>query len=103
MESIFACCAAFFDYSDSGARRELAHGCWKIDVLVIHYESESAAASAAAKTMKCLPTRAHRKRGCFFLMKRAEGLEIRSRTFEREIGADHFDDVVCRRDLLECF
>jgi len=72
-------------------------------VLVFHYESESAAASAAAKTMKGLPARAHHERRCFLLMKRAERLEICSSAFQREIRTNHFDDVVCRRDLLNCF
>jgi hypothetical protein len=101
--SIFVCRAALFDYGDASTRRELAHGCWKIDVLVFHYESENAAASAAAKTMKCLPTRTHRERRCFLLMKRAQGLEIRSRTFQREIRTDNFDDIVPGGDLFDCF
>jgi hypothetical protein len=91
--SIFVCRATFFDYGDPGARRKLSHGCWEIDVLVIHYESENAAASAAAKTMKGLPTRAHHERRCFLLMKRAESLEIRSRAFQREIRS--FPAAIC--------
>src|SRR5262249_40901 len=101
--SITVCCTMFFDYCDPGAGREFAHRCGKIDVLVFHYEPESAAACAAAKTMECLPTRAHHERRCFFLMKRAERLEIRSCAFQGEIRAVHFDDVVCRRNLLDCF
>src|SRR4029077_17480816 len=101
--SIFVCRATFFDYGDPGARRELAHGCWKIDVLVSHYEPENAAAGAAAKTMKCLPTRANRKRGCFLLMKRAERFEIRSGAFRRKIRTDELDDIVPGGDLFDCF
>jgi hypothetical protein len=101
--SIFVCRATFFDYGDPSAHRELSHGCRKIDVLVIHYESENAAASAAAKTMKCLPTRAHHERRCFLLMKRAESPEIGSRAFQREIRTDDFDDIVPSGDLLDCF
>ena len=93
----------FFDDGNPGARGEFSCGCWKIDVLVIHYEPEDAAACAASKAMKCLPTRAYNERRCFFLMKRAEGLKIRSRTFQREIRTNHFDDVICRRYLLDCF
>ena len=93
----------FFDYGDPGARRELAHGCRKIDMFVIHYESENAAASATPETMKCLPTRVHHERRCFLLMKRAESLEISSRAFQREIRADDFDDIVPSGDLLDCF
>jgi len=101
--SIFICRTTFFDDGDSGPRCELVHGCWKIEVFVFHDESENAAASSAAKTMKCLPAGAHHERCCFLLMKWAERLEIRSRAFQREIRTDHFDDVVCRRDLLDCF
>jgi hypothetical protein len=36
-------------------------------------------------------------------MKRAESLEIRSRTLQREIRADDFDDIVPSGDLLDCF
>ena len=93
----------FFDYGDPCSRRELLHGCWKIDVLVFHHEAENTAARAAAKTMKCLPGRAYDERRCFLLMERAKSLEISSPALEREIRADHFDDVVCRRDLLNCF
>src|SRR5262245_21580710 len=85
ISSSFVPPATFFDYGNPDAGRELAHCCWKIEMLVFHYESENAAASPAAKAMKCLPAGAHRERRCFFLMKRAESLEIGSGTFEREI------------------
>ena len=101
--SIFVCRATFFDDGDPRAHRELTHRCWKIDVLVFHYESENAAASAAPKTMKCLPTRAHHKRRCFLLMKRAERLKIRSGALQRKIRTDDVDDVVPGGDLFDCF
>ena len=72
-------------------------------MLVIHHEPEEAPACAAAKAMERLPARAHDERRRFLLMKWAERLEIRSRAFERKIGADYFDDVVCGGDLLDCF
>lgn len=93
----------FIDYGNPGARRQFPHGCWKIDVLIFHYESESAATGATAKTMKRLSTRAHHKRRRFLLMKRAKRLEIRAGAFQRKICADDFDDVVRGRDLLNCF
>src|SRR5213076_2169918 len=71
-------------------------------MLVIHYESEDAPASATTETMKCLPARAHHERWRFLLMKWAERLEIRSRAFEWKIRADYFDDVVRGGDLLDC-
>src|SRR5213082_813883 len=36
-------------------------------------------------------------------MKWAKRLEIRSRSFERKIGADHLDDIVRRSNLFDCF
>src|SRR2546428_3025905 len=36
-------------------------------------------------------------------MKWAKRLEIRSRSFERKIGADHFDDIVRRSNLFDRF
>jgi len=83
--SILICRATFFYDSDACPHREFSHGCWKIDVLIFHHESENAAASAAAKTMKRLPAGAYRERRGFLLMKRAERLEIRSRAFQWEI------------------
>ena len=52
--------------------------------------------------MERLPARAHHEGRRFFLMKRAERLEIRPRALQREIRADHFDDVVRGGDLLDC-
>src|SRR3954462_6677182 len=101
--SIFVCRATFFDYRDPSARRELAHSCWKIDMLVFHYEPENAASGTTAKTMKCLPSRTYQKGGCFLLMKRAERLEIRSGALQRKIRTDNIDDVVLSGDLFDCF
>jgi hypothetical protein len=36
-------------------------------------------------------------------MKGAERLEVRPSALEREIRADHFDDVVRGGDLFDCF
>ena len=72
-------------------------------MLIIHDEPENAAACAAAETMKSLPARAHHERWRLFLMKWTERLEICSCAFQREIGADYFDDIVCGGDLLNCF
>ena len=103
MLSIFVARATFLDNGDSDARCQLPHSRWKIDMLVIHYETKNAPAHAAAKTMKCLPGWAHNERRRLFLMKWAERLEIYSGTFQRKIRADHLDDVVGGRDLLYGF
>ena len=72
-------------------------------MLIIHDEPENAAACAAAEAMKGLSARAHCERRRFLLMKGAERLEICSCAFQRKIGADYFDDIVCGGDLLNCF
>jgi hypothetical protein len=100
---IFFCCPARFDYGDACARRELAYRCRKIDMLVFHDEPENAPACAAAETMKRLPARAHHEGRRFLLMKWAERLEIRSRSFQREIRTDDFGDIVRGGDLLDRF
>src|SRR2546423_3329 len=103
MLSIFVRAAALFDDRDPGARRQFSHRRWKIDMLVFHQESENASTHAAAKTMKCLALWADVERGRFLLMERAKRLETRPGPFERKIGTDHFDDIVGRGDLLNCF
>ena len=70
-------------------------------MLVIHHESKNAPARAAAEAVKSLPLRTDGKRRRFFLMKRAERLEGRAGALERKIRADHFDDVIRRRDLFD--
>ena len=95
-------CSALFDHWNSRARRQFAHRGRKIDVLVIHHEAENASADAAAETVKRLPRRTDRERRRFFLMKRAERLEICARALERKVRADHLHDVVGGRDLLDC-
>src|SRR5262245_56885797 len=72
-------------------------------MLIIHHESEDAPTHATTETMKCLPAWAYHERRRSLLMKRTQRLEIRSRAFQREIRADHFDDVVRGGDLLDCF
>jgi len=72
-------------------------------MLVFHDEAEDTSPDAAAKAVERLPLWIDMKRWRLFLMKGAECLEIRSRAFQREIRTDDFDDVVCRRDLFDCF
>ena len=72
-------------------------------MLVIHHEPEDAPARAAAEAVKGLPARAHYEGRSFFLMKRAERPEIRSRSFQWEIRTDHFDDIVRGSNLLDRF
>src|SRR5205085_4750099 len=103
MLSIFVGAAALLYDRDPDARRQFSHRRWKIDVLIFHNEPENASADAAAETMKRLTLRAHVKRGRFLLMERAERLEIGARAFERKVGTNHFDNIISRGDLLDCF
>jgi hypothetical protein len=100
--SIFISAATLFDDGNTDPRGEFSHGGWKIDVLVFHDEPENAPADATAEAMKGLALGADVKRGRFFLMKRAERLEVRARAFQRKIGTDHFDHVIRGGDLLDC-
>ena len=72
---VLAARAAFFDHRNSRARSELAHRRGKIEMLVIHHETENASAGAAAEAVKSLALRTDGKRRRFFLMKRTERLE----------------------------
>ena len=93
--------AALFDHRDPNARRQLAHGGRKIDVLIIHYKAENASAHPTSKAMERLSLRADMERRGFLLVKWANRLEICPCAFERKVGADHFDDVVRGGDLLD--
>ena len=103
MLSIFVRGRAFLDNWNADARRQFSSGRWKIEMFVFHYEPENASTHPAAKAMKRLALRIDVKRWRFFLMKRAEGLEICAGPFQRKIRTDHLDDVVGGRDLLYGF
>src|SRR6266516_6501895 len=104
MLSIFGLArASLFNHRDPNARRQLAHGGRKIDVLIIHHKAENASARPTSKAVEGLSLRTHMERWRFLLMKWAKRPEIRSRSFERKIGADHLDDIVRRSDLFDGF
>lgn len=69
-------------------------------MLVIHDKSKYCAADATTEAVKRLPLRADMKRRCLLLVKRTERLEIRARSLERKIGADHLNDIIRRGDLF---
>ena len=90
-----------FDHRDPHARRQLAHGGRKINVLIIHHKAENASAYPASKAVESLSLRADMERRRFLLMKWAKRLEICPCAFERKIRTDHFDDIVRCGDLLD--
>ena len=92
---------ALLDHWNPGPGREPAHGGGEIDVFVIHHEPENAPADPAAEAVKRLSHRVDVKRGRLLLVKRTEGAEIGPGPLEREIGADHFHDVIRSSDLFD--
>src|SRR4029434_7456197 len=100
VSSIFIRRAALLHHCNSGARRELPHGRWKIGMLVVHDETQDSPTRATTEAVKGLPARADHERRRFLLMKRAERLEICSGAFERKIRADHFDNIIRGSHLL---
>src|SRR2546421_21499 len=102
MLAIVITCAARFYNGDSHPSCEFANGRRKIDVLVIHYETEDAAARSAAEAMKGLPAWAHGERRSFLLVKRTKRFETCSCPLKWKIRANHLHDVVGRGDLLNC-
>ena len=103
MLSISVGARSFLHNRNSDPRRQFPHSRRKIDVLVFHDKTEDASPDTAAKTVKRLALWTDMKRWRFFLMKGAECLEIRPGAFQRKVGANYFHDVVCGRDLLNCF
>src|SRR5438874_9238740 len=94
--------SAFFHDRNAYSGCEFANSGRKIDVFIIHHETEDRAPHTAPETMKCLALRTNVKRWCFLLVKRAERLEVRSRTFDRKIGSDHLHDIIGGGDLFDC-
>src|SRR4029434_7790548 len=76
--------AALLHHCNSGARRELPHGRWKIGMLVIHDEPKNAPTRATTEAVKGLPARADHERRRFLLMKRAERLAHCLRPFREK-------------------
>jgi len=72
-------------------------------VLIIHDEAENASPHPAAETVKRLPLRVYVERRGLFLVKRTERLKVHTGAPEREIRANHVNDVVGGRDLLYGF
>ena len=70
-------------------------------MLVIHHKAEHAAAHPTSKAVEALPLRAHMERRGFLLMEWAKRLEIGPCAFKREIGTDHFHNIVRGGDLLD--
>src|SRR5438046_5890593 len=90
-----------FNYRDADARRQLAHGGRKINVLIIHHKAENASAYSASKAVESLSLRADMERRRLLLMKWAKRLEICPAAFEGKIQTNHFDNIIPGGDLSE--
>src|SRR5215469_16993804 len=71
-------------------------------MLIIHDETENAAARSTPETMKGLALRTDGEGRRLFLMKWTERLETCTRPLQGEISSDNFHDIVRGRDLLDC-
>ena len=72
-------------------------------MLIIHHEAENASPNAAAETVKRLPLRVYVERWGLFLVKGTERLKVHPSAPEREIPANHLDNVIGGCDLLDGF
>ena len=103
MLSIFVSRAAFLDNGNADTPGQFSDSRREINVFVFHDETKNASADATPETVKCLALWTDVKRGCLLLMKWTECLEICAGAFKREIGTDHFYDVVSGGDLFYGF
>ena len=92
-----------FDNGNSRALGKPAHRRGKIQVFIIHDETENRPAGAAAEAMIGLALRVDMEGWRFFAMERAQGPPARSGALERKIGADDLDDIIGFGDTLDGF
>ena len=83
--------------------RHQPHRLRKGDILDFLDKAEHIAGNSAAEAVKELAGSVDGKRRRLLLVKWAERLVVRACAFQRKIRADYFDDVIRRRDLLDCF
>jgi hypothetical protein len=81
------------DDRDSGPRRETSYSFRKFDILILHQKLKYRPSGAAPVAIVRLLGRIDKKRGRFFLMKRADCTELRSRALERKVAANNLHDV----------
>ena len=93
--------ALFILQFDARPLREPADSGDEIEVLVFHHEGEHVAARAATEAVPDLLLRVDIEARRLFLVEWAEGAEVCPRTLEREIRADHLDNVVVLANLLK--
>ena len=86
---------------DAGALGQTADGIDELKVLVFHHEGEDVAARAASETVPDLLLGIDVEAGRLLFVERAEGAEVRTGPFEREIRTDHLDNIVVLANLLE--
>src|SRR3989338_4985333 len=74
---------------------------WKIHLLILHQKRKYVPADSAAKTMENLFVWVHNKRRRFLIVKRTIGFKIPPCPFQRNIGGNHFYDVIQRLNLID--
>jgi hypothetical protein len=70
-------------------------------VLVIHQEGDGGAVRAAAKAMVKLLHLANGERGCFFVVKRAAGLELATSFFQRHARVDDLNNICAVENFVD--
>ena len=93
----------FFGHGNSRALCKPAHRGRKIQMLVIHYESENRPTCPAAETMIGLALWIDVEGGRFLPVERAQRPPACSRAFQRKVRADDFDDIISFGDALDSF
>ena len=75
----------------------------KAVILIFHEKGQDIPALAAAKAVKNLFARVHRKRRRLLIMKRTQPHKAGTAFFQMHMGADHIDDIIRRNHLLHNF
>ncbi len=93
--------ARLFRHIQPRHARQVLHRIAELQALVLHEKADRGAVRAAAKTVIELLTRAHREGGGFFVVERAQGLELVARTSERQASLNDLDDVRACEQVLD--
>jgi len=86
---------------NAGAFGEASNRFAEVQTFEFLDEPKDIAAFMATEAVKDLALRVNIETGGLLLVERAKGDEVRPRPFEREVGADDFDDIAGGPDLVE--
>ena len=103
MTAIVLLTPGLFENGNSRALGEPTHRRGKIQVFVVHYETENRPAGTAAEAMIGLTLRVDVKGGRFFPMKRAERSPARPGALKRKIRSDDLDNIISFGHTLDGF